>query len=223
MDGRYKIRVLVGGVDGHSFKRVYSTSEELEGWTLLVDWTLRNSVSNSCQNLEILPVSGWPRSRLSKLLKIVRQRKVLECYIENINALMFEQSPVHGSIVLDPKISSVLIQFRVVWQRPGWPEVYLTIRIRSRRPKVTRWERSISFFVQKWRFRVGNLDGKTGLLTGLLGGKQVWKCLVALVDLLWVQITQSYPNRLRFSRLPCPQSPCHTVIDPVFKEGFFWR
>jgi hypothetical protein len=42
-------------------------------------------------------------------------------------------------------------------------------------------------------------------------------------DLLWVQITQSYPNRLRFSRSPCPQSPCHTVIDPVFKEGFFWR
>ena len=35
-------------------------------------------------------------------------------------------------------------------------------------------------------------------------------------DLLWVQITQSYPNRLRFSSLPCPQSPCHAVIDPVF-------
>jgi hypothetical protein len=42
-------------------------------------------------------------------------------------------------------------------------------------------------------------------------------------DLLWVQITQSYPNRLRFSNLPCPQSPCHTVIDPVFKEGFSTR
>ncbi len=42
-------------------------------------------------------------------------------------------------------------------------------------------------------------------------------------DLLWVQITQSYPNRLRFSSLPCTQSPCHTVIDPVFKEGFFLR
>jgi hypothetical protein len=27
----------------------------------------------------------------------------------------------------------------------------------------------------------------------------------------------------RFSSLPCPQSPCHTVIDPVFKEGFFPR
>jgi hypothetical protein len=40
------------------------------------------------------------------------------------------------------------------------------------------------------------------------------------IDLLWVQITQSYPNRLRFSNLPCPQSPCHTVTDPVFKEGF---
>jgi hypothetical protein len=39
-------------------------------------------------------------------------------------------------------------------------------------------------------------------------------------DLLWVQITQSYPNRLRFSSLPCPQSPCHTVIYPVFREGF---
>jgi hypothetical protein len=32
-------------------------------------------------------------------------------------------------------------------------------------------------------------------------------------DLLWVQITQSYPNRLRFSSLPCPQSPCHAVLD----------
>jgi hypothetical protein len=42
-------------------------------------------------------------------------------------------------------------------------------------------------------------------------------------DLLWVQVTQSYPNQLRFSSLPCPQSPCHTVIDPVFKEGFFPR
>ena len=40
-------------------------------------------------------------------------------------------------------------------------------------------------------------------------------------DLLWVQITQSYPNRLRFSSLPCPQSPCHALIFPVFKEGFF--
>ena len=38
-------------------------------------------------------------------------------------------------------------------------------------------------------------------------------------DLLWVQITQSYPNRLRFSS--CPRSPCQDVIDPVFKEGFF--
>jgi hypothetical protein len=34
-------------------------------------------------------------------------------------------------------------------------------------------------------------------------------------DLLWVQISQCYPNRLRFSSLPCPQSPCHAVIDPV--------
>jgi hypothetical protein len=42
-------------------------------------------------------------------------------------------------------------------------------------------------------------------------------------DLLWVQITQSYSNRLRFSSLPCLESPCHTVIDPVFKEGFFPR
>jgi hypothetical protein len=68
------------------------------------------------------------------------------------------------------------------------------------------------------------LDAKTGLLTGLLAGKQVWKYPVTLLrDLLWVQITQSYPNRLRFSSLPCPQSPCHDVIDPVFKEGFFPR
>jgi hypothetical protein len=28
------------------------------------------------------------------------------------------------------------------------------------------------------------------------------------IDLLWVQITQSYPNRLRFWTLPCPESPC---------------
>jgi hypothetical protein len=42
-------------------------------------------------------------------------------------------------------------------------------------------------------------------------------------ELLWVLITQSYPNRLRFSNLPCPQSPCHDVIHPVFKEGYFWR
>jgi hypothetical protein len=42
-------------------------------------------------------------------------------------------------------------------------------------------------------------------------------------DLLWVQISQCYPNRRRFSSLPCPQSPCHTVIDPVFKERFFRR
>ncbi len=40
------------------------------------------------------------------------------------------------------------------------------------------------------------------------------------IDLLWVQITQSYPNRLRFSSLPCPQSPCHTVIYPVVQAGF---
>ena len=31
-------------------------------------------------------------------------------------------------------------------------------------------------------------------------------------DLLWVQITQSYPNRLRFWILPSPESPCHDVI-----------
>ncbi len=68
------------------------------------------------------------------------------------------------------------------------------------------------------------LDAKTGLLTGLLAGASretglEMPCCPAN-DLLWVQITQSYPNRLRFSRLPCPQSPCHSVIDPVFKEGF---
>ncbi len=40
--------------------------------------------------------------------------------------------------------------------------------------------------------------------------------------LLWVQITQSYPNRLRFWILTCPESPCHTVIDPSFQE-VFWR
>ncbi len=37
-------------------------------------------------------------------------------------------------------------------------------------------------------------------------------------DLLWVQITQSYPNRLRFWILPSPESPCHTVIDPSFQK-----
>jgi hypothetical protein len=40
-------------------------------------------------------------------------------------------------------------------------------------------------------------------------------------DLLWVQITQSYPNRLRFSSLPCPQSPCHDLIFHGLQEGFF--
>jgi hypothetical protein len=40
-------------------------------------------------------------------------------------------------------------------------------------------------------------------------------------DLLWVQITQNYPNRLRFSSLPCPQSSYHALIFPVFQEGFF--
>ena len=39
-------------------------------------------------------------------------------------------------------------------------------------------------------------------------------------DLLWVQITQSYPNRLRFWRLPSPESPCHTLIDPIFQKFF---
>ena len=39
-------------------------------------------------------------------------------------------------------------------------------------------------------------------------------------DLLWVQITQSYPNRLRFWRLPSPESPCHALIDPSFQKFF---
>ena len=39
-------------------------------------------------------------------------------------------------------------------------------------------------------------------------------------DLLLVQITQSYPNRLRFWRLPFPESPCHGVIDPNFQKFF---
>jgi hypothetical protein len=42
-------------------------------------------------------------------------------------------------------------------------------------------------------------------------------------DLLWVQITQSYPNPLRFWSIPCPESPCHTVIDPGFQAGFFLK
>jgi hypothetical protein len=67
-------------------------------------------------------------------------------------------------------------------------------------------------------------DGKTDLLTGLLAGSretglEMPCCTVS--DLLWVQITQSYSHRLRFSSLPCPQSPCHPVIYPVFQEGFF--
>ncbi len=51
--------------------------------------------------------------------------------------------------------------------------------------------------------------------------KQGWKYCFPPTDLLWVQITQSYSTRLRFWSLPCPESPCHTVIqiDPVFKEG----
>ena len=39
-------------------------------------------------------------------------------------------------------------------------------------------------------------------------------------DLLWVQITRSYPNRLRFWRLPFPESPCHGVIDPRLQKFF---
>ena len=42
-----------------------------------------------------------------------------------------------------------------------------------------------------------------------------------VTDLLWVQITQSYPNRLRFWRSPCPESPCHVVTFAVFQTKFF--
>ncbi len=38
-------------------------------------------------------------------------------------------------------------------------------------------------------------------------------------DLLWVQITQSYPNRLRFSSLPCPQSPCQLAAQLASKSA----
>ena len=40
------------------------------------------------------------------------------------------------------------------------------------------------------------------------------------INLLRVQITQSYPNRLRFWTLPCPESPCHSVCSN--KDGG-WR
>ena len=71
----------------------------------------------------------------------------------------------------------------------------------------------------------GNLDGNTGLLTSLLTGKQGISSLKEMPccptdDLLWVQITRSYPNRLRFWRLPFPESPCHGVIDPRFQKYF---
>ena len=46
----------------------------------------------------------------------------------------------------------------------------------------------------------------------------VVEILVPASDLLWVQITQSYPNRLRFWILPSPESPCHVVIDPSFQK-----
>ena len=73
------------------------------------------------------------------------------------------------------------------------------------------------------------LDGKTGLLTGLLVGKQGISSPVSLLaallvglfsHLLWVQITQSHPNRLRFWILPSPEFPCHDVIDPSFQKFF---
>ena len=67
------------------------------------------------------------------------------------------------------------------------------------------------------------LDGKTDLLTGLLVVKQGWKPCCPDSDQLQVQVTQSYPNRLRFLSLPCPQSLCHSVIYPVLEEGFFSR
>jgi hypothetical protein len=66
--------------------------------------------------------------------------------------------------------------------------------------------------------QVNSLDGKTDLLTSPVSretGLEI-PCFPTS-DLLWVQIT------LRFSSLPCPQSPCHTVIVPVFQEEFFPR
>jgi hypothetical protein len=57
----------------------------------------------------------------------------------------------------------------------------------------------------------------------LFGGKQGWKCPVALLTTccgsksLKVILIDS-----DFRTYPVgPQSPCHSVIHPVFKEGFF--
>ncbi len=82
---------------------------------------------------------------------------------------------------------------------------------------------SVVSYLPRVRTSVLVLDGKTGLLTDLLGGKQGWKCPVALLTTccgsksLQVILIDS-----DFRTYPVgPQSPCHSVIHPVFKEGFF--
>jgi hypothetical protein len=42
-------------------------------------------------------------------------------------------------------------------------------------------------------------------------------------DVLLVQITQSYPNRLGFWSLPCPESLCHTVTYELTRTSISTR
>jgi hypothetical protein len=45
------------------------------------------------------------------LEKNVRQRKIFECFLKNLCTLLFEQSPVHRTIILKPKVGSCLFCF----------------------------------------------------------------------------------------------------------------
>jgi hypothetical protein len=47
--------------------------------------------------------------------KTVRQRKILECFLESIITHLFNQGPVHGTVVLKTKISSFLIALISLW------------------------------------------------------------------------------------------------------------
>ena len=60
---------------------------------------------------------------------------------------------------------------------------------------------------------------ETGLLTVLLPGKQGWKCPVALLatccgskSLKVILIDSHFGG--------CPESPCHSVIDPIFQKFY---
>jgi hypothetical protein len=61
------------------------------------------------------------------------------------------------------------------------------------------------------------IDGKTGLVPGLVAGLQGWKCPGTLPQTWYeAQMTQIYSNPLKFFVSPCPEYPCHSVYFPVF-------